>query len=91
MLALVTADPGEPSFEIAAVQEFADHFRDGRAKGAKIGLILPTSTIWIGPSSSPTEPGVDSFHQCDQPNRLLIGQYTNEDLPMTFSWEKSPQ
>jgi len=40
MLALVTADPGEPSFEIAAVQEFADHFRDGRAKGAKIGLVL---------------------------------------------------
>jgi hypothetical protein len=40
MLALVTADPGEPTFEIAAVQEFADHFRDGRAKGAKIGLVL---------------------------------------------------
>jgi len=40
MLAFVTADPCEPSFEIAAVQEFADHFRDGRAKGAKIGLVL---------------------------------------------------
>jgi hypothetical protein len=40
MLALVTADPSEPSYEIAAVQEFADHFRDGRAKGAKVGLVL---------------------------------------------------
>ena len=40
MLALVTADPGEPSFEIAAVQEFADPFRDGRAKAAKVGFVL---------------------------------------------------
>ena len=40
MLALVTADPSEAAFEVAAVQEFADHFRDDRSQRAKLRRVL---------------------------------------------------
>jgi hypothetical protein len=40
MVALVAPDPGETAFEIAAVQEFTDHFRDDRAQRAKIRFEL---------------------------------------------------
>ena len=40
MVALVTSDPSETAFEVAAVQEFTDHFRDDGAQRAKLRRVL---------------------------------------------------